>query len=713
MLQALIKKGKVFAEKVPNPVVSDGSLLIKVINSCISAGTEISGVESSGKPLIKRALEQPEKIKKVFDMVKSDGLLNAINRVKGQIDSGSPTGYSISGIVIGVGNGVSRFQIGDHVAASGAGLANHAEFVDVPENLVMKMPVGMDFVKASTVTLGGIAFQGVRRADLRMGEFCVVIGTGLLGLLTVQMLKVSGLRVIAIDLDDKRLRLAKEFGADYVINPKNDDQLKLVSIITDGYGADAVIFTAATGSSEPLSQAFKMCKRKGKVVLVGVSGMTINRSDMYSKELDFLISTSYGPGRYDRNYEEKGLDYPYSYVRWTENRNMTEYLRLVHEGYVNLDKMIDKIFPIEKATEAFEFLSAGETKPIMVILDYGKLTNTLDGAKKEEDKKILNPKTKKAENSTVKIALVGAGGFATGMHLPNLTKLSEKYSLHAVADMVGSNAKAVADQYNANYATTNIDEILADDNVDLVMITTRHESHAEYVLKSLKAGKHVFVEKPLAVNKEQLNDIYSFYKNNPDIPKPILMVGFNRRFSKYAAEIKRHTSKRINPLFINYTMNAGYIPLDHWVHEHGGRIVGEACHIIDLMTYLTDAEIESVSLESLSPKSEKYSFHDNKSIILKYTDGSVCTIGYFSIGSKEYPKETMEVHFDEKTIVMDDYKSLKGYGVKVAELNSSVSQKGHYEELIALHESITGKNKDWPIRLSQLIETTKITLEII
>lgn len=713
MLQALIKKGKVFAESVPSPMVTDGSLLIKVVNSCISAGTEISGVESSGKPLIKRALEQPEKIKKVFNMVKADGFQSTLTRIKGQIDSGSPTGYSISGIVIGIGKGVSRFQVGDHVAASGAGLANHAEFVDVPENLVMKMPAGMDFVKASTVTLGGIALQGVRRADLRMGEFCVVIGTGLLGLLTVQMLKTSGIRVIAVDLDDKRLALAKEFGADFIINPKIDDQLKLVSNITDGYGTDAVIFTAATGSSDPLSSAFKMCKRKGKVVLIGVSGMAINRADIYSKELDFLMSTSYGPGRYDRNYEEKGLDYPYAYVRWTENRNMTEYLRLVHEGKINLDKMINEVYPIEKVTEAFESLSAGNNKPIMVILDYGSLPEIPDKLDKILDKKLIIPSIKKTDNSTIKVALIGAGGFATGMHLPNINKLSDKYSLRAVVDMIGTNAKAVARQYNAAYAATDIDEVLKDKDIDLVMITTRHESHAGFVLRALESGKHVFVEKPLAVNKEELEAIRSFYEKEQSVPKPVLMVGFNRRFSKYAAEIKKHTSKRINPLFINYKMNAGYIPLDNWVHEHGGRIVGEACHLIDLMTFFTESQVISVSVESLTPGTEKFSFHDNKSFILKYADGSVCTIGYFSVGSKEYPKETMEVHFDEKTIIMDDYKSLKGYGISVNSLNSSVSQKGHYEELIALYDSITKKNENWPIKFSELIETTNITLDII
>jgi len=332
MIQAVVKKGRVIGERVPTPLVSDGCLLIKVVNSCISAGTEMAGVNESGKSIIKRAMEQPEQVKEVLQFMKTNGIQRTLAKVKGALDGGKPTGYSISGIVIGFGAGVSGFSVGDSVAAAGAGLANHAEFVDVPVNLVMKMPQGMDFQKASTVTLGGIAMQGVRRADLRLGEVCVVVGAGILGLLAQQMLQLSGVRTIVTDLDPSRLDIAQKLGAERIVNPAQEDVVSVVNSLTGGHGADAVLFTAATYSSEPLSTAFKMCKKKGRVVLVGVSGMEIKRGDIYAKELDFLISTSYGPGRYDSNYEDKGLDYPFSYVRWTENRNMTEYLRLVHEG---------------------------------------------------------------------------------------------------------------------------------------------------------------------------------------------------------------------------------------------------------------------------------------------------------------------------------------------------------------------------------------------
>ena len=710
MIQAIIKKGKVLGEEVSAPVVSKGSLLIKVVNSCISAGTEISGVSSSGKSLIKRALEQPQNVKKVLDMVKSDGIAKAYAKVKGKLDTGSPTGYSISGVVIAIGEGVSGFEVGDSVAAAGAGLANHAEYVDVPQNLVMKTPKDMSFEYASTVTLGGIAMQGVRRADLKLGELCVVVGAGILGLLAVQMLRLSGVRVAVSDFDDRRLEIAKEYGAELVINPSKDDLLDTVNSWSGGFGADVVLFTAATNSSEPLSQSFQMCKKKGKVILVGVVGMQIKREDMYAKELDFLISTSYGAGRYDKNYEEKGLDYPYSYVRWTENRNMTEYLRLVHTGAIKLDKLIDSKYNIEQVTEAFESLQVSGAKPLMVLLDYGKVElGNIKNYLNHDRKVVLNSNPVKKE--IINIALVGAGGFATGMHLPNIEKLSSKYKLYAVVNRTGHKAKTVAEQYGASYTTTNYEDILKDENVDLVLIATRHDSHASLVLQALKAGKHVFVEKPLAINQAEIEQIKEFYSS--DIAnKPMLFTGFNRRFSKYAVEIRKHTDKRVNPMMIRYRMNAGFIPLDHWVHEDGGRIVGEACHIVDLMTSFTNSKIESISVESLTPKTEKYSSSDNKSITLKYADGSVACIDYFANGSKELAKEYMEVHFDGKTIVLDDYKTLKGYGVKIAEIKDELSQKGQYEELEVLYEVLKGNKKEWAIELWDMIQTTEATFLI-
>ncbi len=710
MIQAIIKKGKVLGEEISSPNVSKGSVLIKVVNSCISAGTEMSGVTNSGKSLIKRAIEQPAQVAKVINMTKSVGIAKVIAKIKGQLDGGNATGYSISGVVIATGEDVNNYKIGDKVAAAGAGIANHAEYVDVPQNLVMKMPQNLDFKDASSVTLGGIAMQGVRRADMRFGEFCVVTGAGILGLLAMQMLKLSGVRIAVLDLDESRLNIAKELGAEIVINSSKEDPVKTIESWSGGYGADCVLFTAATSSSVPLSQSFQMTKKKGKVVLVGVVGMEINRADIYAKELDFLISTSYGPGRYDKMYEEKGIDYPYAFVRWTENRNMTEYLRLLSTKQIQLDKIINGVYKIEDVTKAFESLQAS-VKPLMVLLDYGQVELEKIEEYLTQDKKVVINSNIEIKKDIINVALIGSGGFATGMHMPNMEKLSSKYKLHAVMSRTGHSAKSVAKQYGAKYATTNYDDILNDKDIDLVMIATRHDSHATLVLQALRAGKHVFVEKPLATNQEELNFIKEFYDGDT-ANKPVLFTGFNRRFSKYTNEIIKHASKRNNPLFIQYRMNAGFIPLDHWVHENGGRIVGEGCHIIDLMTALVGERVVSISSESITPKNDKFLSDDNKSIVLKYEDGSVANIQYFATGSKEFAKEYMEVHFDNKTIVMDDYKALNGYGIKVDEITTSLSEKGQFEELERFYKTLSGKTEKWPIELWDMIQTTEITFSI-
>ncbi len=709
MLQAIVKKGKVIKEEVPAPVISENTILIKVINSCISVGTEMGKVERSGKSLLKTALEQPDNVKQVIDMAKSRGISKTIAKVKGAVETGKLTGYSVSGIVIEVGAGITKFKKGDAVAASGADIANHAEYVAVPENLVMKMPLDLDFESASTVTLGGIAMQGVRRADLRLGEFAVVLGVGLLGLLSIQMLCASGVHVAAVDLDGNRLKTAKEHGAELTIKSDNENMVSQIENWSNGYGADAVIFTAATKSNVPLSQAFKACKKKGRVVLVGVSGMEINRGDIYPKELDFLISTSYGPGRYDNQYEEKGIDYPYAYVRWTENRNMTEYLNLLSKDVINIKSIIDKVYPIDELEEAFEYLNSPD-KPILVLLEYA--------AFKEEDveqyvkhDRRLYISSKQVNKKIINIGLIGAGNFAAGTHLPNIMKLKDKFNLYGVANRSGYKAKAVGEQFGATLITSEVNDIISDENIDLVLIATRHDSHAGLTLKALQNNKHVFVEKPLATNNEDLKLIEDFY-NLPGDAKPLLMVGFNRRFSPCAQEIKKHVQNRLNPLFIHYRMNAGYIPADHWAQEEGGRIIGEGCHIIDMMTFLTGARIESISYEQLSPAGEKFLSSDNVSMILKYEDGSVATIEYFACGNKKFPKEYMEVHFDERSITMDDYKLLNGYGLKIKPVKSHISEKGQFEEFNFLYDSLSGKNKEWPIPFWDLIQTTKISFVI-
>lgn len=699
MIQAIVKKGKVIKAEVFSPNVSDGSVLIKVINSCISPGTEISGIETSGKSIIKKALSQPEKVRKAFNWIINDGIETAIQKYKSETEIGNPTGYSLSGIIIGIGLGVNEFSIGDRVVAVGGNYANHAEYVDVPINLVIRMPQTLDFVSASTAALGAIALHGIRRANLNIGEFAVVYGSGLIGLLSIQILKQAGIRVLAIDTNSERLLLAIKFGAEVTLLAEDPLLVETVSNWSDGFGADAVLFTAATASSVPLSNAFKMCKKKGKVVLVGVSGLQIQRSDIYSKEIDFLISSSYGPGRYDKFYEEKGIDYPYAFVRWTENRNIKEYLRLLDKGAVKISEMGISIWNIEKLEEAFEQLKSKE-KPIGIILQYSEMN-------KISDKKIFIGKQTK-QKGLINTAVVGLGGFAKSVLLPNLAKLNTKFHLSAIMSNQGFKAKGLGDIYNADLITNKYDDLLNEENIDLIIISTRHENHGELVIKALENGKNVFVEKPLTTNEADLVSIQNIYNKNKS---SLLMVGYNRRFSKYAIEIQKHLSKRINPVIINYRMNAAHLPLDHWIYEQGGRIIGEACHIFDLFNYLIGSEVMSINVESISPKTAYYSKNDNKVITLKYSDGSIANLLYFANGNKELSKEYMEIHFDGKSIVLDNYESLHGFGLNIKNIKTSQSEKGHLEELIALHNYLSGKYSEWPISLEDILKASKISFQ--
>lgn len=708
MKQAIIKNGLVKQETVPSPVAGEGEVLIRVAYSCISAGTEMSSVNNSGKSLIRRALDQPENVKKVLDSVKNDGLSKAMNKVRTKVEGGTPTGYSVSGRIIGLGKGINDMVIGQEVAAAGAGFANHAEVVSVPRNLVTEVPTDLDLSLASTVTLGAIALQGVRRIDAKLGEFVVVVGCGILGLLSIQMLIRSGARVIAIDFDEKRLEIAKNFGAEAIINAKTEDSVSKVELITNGRLSDYVLFAAATSSNEPLSQSFNMCRKKGTLVLLGVSGMEIKRKDIYVKEIDFKISTSYGPGRYDDNYEIKGQDYPYAYVRWTENRNMSEYLRLVNSKMLDLTPLVSAIYDFDNVDKAYLSLSENSERPLINLLKYDQHQSPEKVTSIQLTKKRAVVKTE-----IVQYALVGAGSFALGMHMPNLSKLNSKFRLRAVMSRKGHSAKVVGEQYKADYVTTSYEDLLNDNDLDLVIICTRHDSHGDLVLRALQAGKHVFVEKPLAVNQSELDAIRLFYQKNHDqTSPPVLMVGFNRRFSKFAEEIRKHTGNRTSPLFIRYRMNAGFIPLDSWHHEHGGRIVGEGCHIVDFISSLTDSRVKSVNAKKLNTRDSKYSRQDNVSILMNYEDGSVASIDYIATGSKSLEKEFCEVHFDGKSIVLEDYKSLKGYGLKVKEFNYKSSRKGQYEEMLALYDCLTDSEKTFPISLDSIFETTQITLEV-
>ena len=704
MKQVLIKAGTAVVEEVPAPLVGRKNILIRVTHSCISVGTEMAGVRMSGLPLYQRALKQPENVKRVLEMMRDQGVKRTMDRVMGKLSAGSATGYSAAGVVIELGDEVEGFAVGDRVACAGAGIANHAEVIDVPVNLAVKIPEDLETGIASTVTLGAIAMQGVRRAQPTLGETFVVVGLGILGQITAQMLSANGCRVIGIDLDPRRIQLALDNGMDIGINPALENYVERVLKFTDGLGADAVIVTAATESNQVISDAMQACRKKGRVVLVGDVGLDLNRADFYKKELDFLISTSYGPGRYDPFYEEGGQDYPIAYVRWTENRNMQAYIDLLAKGKVRLGNLYHTPYPIDKAGEAYDALKGGGDKPLLVLLEYPER----DGLRITR----VPLRTVEAKSGKIRVALAGASSFAQGMHLPNMVKLRDRFTLQAVMSRTGANARAVATQYEAAYCTTAYDDILKDDKVDLVMVTTRHDLHGPMVLQALRAGKHVFVEKPLALHEEEIEEIERFYAEHPN--GPLLMVGFNRRFSPAMQTIRSILANRSTPIIANYRMNAGYIPLDHWVHgpEGGGRNIGEACHIYDLFNSLIGTpHVEAVNAYSITPSSKQWARNDNFVATLKYADGSVCTLTYTALGDKTDPKERMEVFADGRVLTMDDYKSVTVHGGKHKGWSSAAMQKGQLEELDALSATLL-KGAAWPISLEEQLQASRVSLQV-
>ena len=709
MIQVLIRKGQALPVDVPAPVAAPGSLLVKTVRSCISAGTESAILAGSGRSLIRKALEQPAKVATVLRLARTEGIMRTVAEVRGALAMAEPVGYSLAGVVVATGPGVTGFSPGDRVAAAGQGIANHAEYVDVPVNLAVPLPRELGFDAAATVTLGAIAMQGVRRADVRLGEFVLVYGVGVLGQLAAQMLSAAGARVLAVDLDPARLELARELGAEAAFLPS--EAPAAVRHLTGGHGADVTVFCAATADPRTLSQAFALTRKKGRLVMVGVYGRELDREDIYKKEIDFLVSCSYGPGRYDDVYEKRGLDYPYAYVRWTENRNMSEYLRLAAAGRLRLEPLIQAVFPVAEAEKAFAALTQ-PSPPLLVLLDYGETVPEGLPDLPPPSRRVEVRSCTRAGEGRIRVGLIGAGGFAVGYHLPNLAAMKDRFALRAVCNRTGSTARNVAERFGAAYATSDHREILADPEVDLVMICTRHRSHGSLVLESLEAGKHTFVEKPLCTRPEELAAIRAFYEGMAGKAAPVLMAGFNRRFSPYARRLKELVRERVNPLFLSYTMNVEYLPPDHWLQgeEGGGRIVGEACHALDMFSFLVDAPVRRVAGAGLAPPTGSVLASDNRAVVLEYEDGSMAALHYFSIGSPAMPKERLEVHFDEKTLVLHNFQRLEGFGLNIPVLESATPDKGLANELSALADCLGRKTTHWPIPLESLLETTEITL---
>ena len=703
------KNGELKIEDVPIPAVKSGGVLVRNCFSLISAGTDRMMIELAQKSIVGKAKERPDLVKQVINKVRSEGLVNTFRKVMGQLDSPSPLGYSCAGVVVDVGASVDEFKLGDRVACAGAGYANHAEVVFVPKNLCVKIPDGVDFESAAFVTLGAIALQGVRRANLTLGESVAVIGLGLVGQLTVQLVKAAGCKVLGIDLDAEKVKLAKEMGADTAF-VRNEDAVQAAMDFSSGYGIDAVIVTAATESNDPVELAGEICRDKGIVVAVGAVGMDIPRRVYYEKELDFLISRSYGPGRYDEVYEEKGIDYPIGYVRWTEKRNMEEFLSMVACGKVNLKPIITHTFDFEDVLKAYDLIM-GKTqgKYLGVLLRYNrdaKLESKvfLKGDAREVREGWKDDGRTKAE---IQIGIIGAGNFAKGVLLPSLKKING-VNLKAIATATGLSAKHVGEKFDCDYITSEYQGIIADPQVDALIVATRHNLHAKIVMEAMQAGKAVFVEKPLAISSGELENVMAVWKETAGR----VMVGFNRRFSPYAIPIHEFFSKRNAPLCITYRVNAGLIPKDNWVQdpeEGGGRIIGEVCHFVDFLQYLTNSQPTRVYAEKVADS-------DNVLINLNFQDGSIGNIGYFDNGDKSFPKERVEVFGNNSVAMIDDFNRgeivTKGKCKKLNGKFLGSQDKGHRAELEAFVQAVKS-NGEMPIPFPEIVMTTLTTFKII
>jgi predicted dehydrogenase/threonine dehydrogenase-like Zn-dependent dehydrogenase len=704
MRQVIVRGGEAAVEEIPAPAAAPGRILVRTRASCISVGTELSGLKAQLDPLWRRALKNPDKVLRAVRMMAERGVGQTMRVVQDAQGAGIAAGYSAAGEVIEVGEGVGEFAPGDRVACAGAGYAMHADVISVPTNLAVHVPETVSLKAASTVTLGAIALQGLRRLQPTLGETFVVLGLGILGQITVQLLKANGCRVIGLDLDPARVERAQRLGADAGLANAQGVPLDAMLRLTGGTGADGVVVTAAAADPTLLDTAFAMCRRKGRVVLVGDVPISIDRAAIYRNELEFLISTSYGPGRYDPAYEEQGLDYPIGYVRWTETRNMRAYLDLLAAGRVEAEALIDAEYDVAEAGAAYRSLSApGPRRPLAVVLTYG------DGAA-PLSRKVATRKAS-AEPTEVNVALVGASAFARSVHLPNLESLKGRFRLHAVCSGMGHHANELAVSRGADYATTSLEEILGDAKVRLVLIAGRHNQHAGQALAALEAGKHVLVEKPLALEEGELAAIEQHFSVS-DGGGPLLLTGFNRRFSPAIRAIQQRLAKRTGPLVVSYRMNAGHIPHTHWTQgpEGGGRNIGEACHIYDLFTALTGARAARIGAHAIGRVDGRTSRNENFSATIAFDDGSLANLVYTSLGSPGWPKETMEIYCDGQVLALDDYRSATAAGEK-SPLWQGGQDKGHLAELVALADALRDGG-EWPIPLWQQLQATRISFEV-
>ncbi len=666
------RTGLLKVESVPAPTISPCELLVANRVSLISPGTERSTVQVAQKNLLGKALDRPEMARKVVAAMQKDGIFPTLHRVFDRLDTPVALGYSCAGVLLGVGRDVSGLSVGDWVACAGQNYASHAEIVSVPKHLCVKIPNGVSFEDASFVTLGAIALQGVRQAEPRLGDRVAVIGLGLLGQLTVQLLKASGCRVLGSDLDRSRRGLAVELGADVVAGA--DELIEAARAFSQGRGVDCVIITASTKSNEPVETAGEIARQKGRVVVVGAVGMTLPREPFYKKELEFRLSMSYGPGRYDRSYEEQGRDYPFGYVRWTEQRNMEAFLDLIQQGSVKVAQLVTDRYPIEEAEVAYQRLTDGSASSLGMLISYS--------SKIAVSELHICRLTPARSSGPVTLGLIGAGQHVRDMLLPVLAGLPD-VTISAVCTGSGVTAKAIGGKCKAAYCTTDFRAVLRDRAVSAVLIGTRHDTHAEIVDEALQAGKHVFVEKPLCLTEDELDRIARSYEDAATRGLQ-LWVGFNRRFSTHAVKIIEFFQGRRNPLVMVYRVNAGPLPATHWVQDPevgGGRVIGEACHFVDFMQAVCGARPISVHAARIGGHTSGMA--DDQSLIsLTFKDGSIGTVVYTAGGDTGLPKERFEAFGDGKAVTLDDFAVTEFYAQgKRTKHKTGVRDKGFKQEM--------------------------------
>jgi predicted dehydrogenase/threonine dehydrogenase-like Zn-dependent dehydrogenase len=705
------RTGAILVAEVPAPQLLPGCVLVRIAASLVSAGTERASSEFARKNLFQKAQARPDLVREVVGKVRRDGLLSAMQAVRSRLNQPTALGYSSAGTVVEIGEGVSDIAVGDRVACAGAGFAVHAEVACVPRLLVAKIPdrESASFEEAAFATVGAVALHGIRTADVKLGDAVAVIGLGLLGQLTVQLLKVAGCRVLGVDIAPDRAEMAARLGADRVCSSAAEFR-DLCSSFTGGFGADAVLITAETPSSEPVNLAAQVARDRAVVVAVGTVGMELERPCYYEKELDFRISRSYGPGRYDAVFEQKGRDYPIGHVRWTETRNMEGFLQFLADGKLDLKPLITHRFPIEEAGRAYELISGGTPeRSLGVLFTYSEQTPI-----SRRLELTSAPRTTPAGSpGSIAVGLLGPGSFAMSTLLPAMQQVSGMEFI-AVSAATGAHSRHAADKFRFRYCTTDESEIFTDANINTVVIATRHHLHARQVLAALGAGKHVFCEKPLCLTENELADIVQACSASSHTKQPALMVGFNRRFAPMAKQMKTFLDVH-EPLAMHYRVNAGALSPDHWINDPevgGGRIRGEVCHFVDFLSFLSGSHPVEVQARSLPDSSRR----EDESILisLRFENGFEGTIHYLINGDRSFSKERIEVFGGGAVAVLEDFRRLEmtRFGRKSTSHARWRQDKGHRGEWQAFADSLRSAGLA-PIPFQSIVSTTLTTLGIV